>query len=62
MVKKIEFRCKGCGKLLAETDGNTDIVCPRCSGMNKLNIKTGYIVFVSRKMRSRTTSSGVRFS
>lgn len=60
--KKIEFRCKGCEKLLAVTDGNSDIVCPRCGGMNKLNIETKHIVFISRKMRNRTTSSGMRFS
>lgn len=59
---KMEFRCKGCGKLLAKTDGNSDIVCSRCGGMNKLKIKTGSITFISRKMRNRTTSSGMRFS
>lgn len=59
---KIEFRCKGCDKLLAVTDGNTNIVCPRCSGMNKLNIETKKVTFISRSMRNRTTSSGVSFS
>ena len=58
-TEKIEFRCKGCDKLLAVTDGNTNIVCPRCSGMNKLNIETRKITFVSRSMRNRKTSSGV---
>ncbi len=61
-VEKIEFRCKGCDKLLAVTDGNTNIVCPRCSGMNKLNIKTRNISFIPRNMRNRTTSSCVNFS
>lgn len=60
--KKTEFRCKGCGKLLAMTDGNADIVCPRCGGLNKLNVETKNIVFISRKTRNRTTSSGMRFS
>lgn len=61
-VEKIDFRCKGCDKLLAVTDGNTNIVCPRCSGMNKLNIETGKIKFIPRNMRNRTTASGVNFS
>lgn len=58
---KIEFRCEGCGKMLGNTDGNTDIVCPRCGGMNKLNIATNKITFISKKMRHRTTSSVTRF-
>lgn len=61
-TEKIEFRCKGCDKLLAVTDGNTNIVCPRCSGMNKLNIETRKITFISRGMRNRKASSGVSFS
>lgn len=54
-AEKIEFRCKGCGKLLAVTDGNANIVCPRCSGMNKLSIQTRKIEFIPRNMRSRKT-------
>lgn len=61
MTGKKEFRCEGCKKLLANTDGNTDIVCPRCGGLNKLNVGTMQITFISRKMRQRTTSSGTRF-
>lgn len=61
MENKIEFRCKGCGKMLGVTDGNTDIVCPRCGGMNKLDIATKKIKFTSKSMRQRKTSSGVRF-
>ena len=60
-MEKIEFRCEGCGKMLGNTDGNTDIVCPRCGGLNKLNIETRKITFISKKMRHRTTSSGTRF-
>lgn len=60
-MKKIVFHCKGCGRLLAHTDGNTEIVCPRCGGLNKLQIKTKKIEFISKDMRSRTTSSGVVF-
>lgn len=62
MENKIEFRCKGCGKMLANTNGDTDIVCPRCGGMNKLSIETKQIAFITRKMRQRTTGSGMRFS
>lgn len=58
---KYEIRCEGCGKKLGCSDGNTDIVCPRCGGMNKLNIRTKQITYISKKMRSRTTSSGVAF-
>lgn len=61
MNGKIEFRCEGCGKMLGNTDGNTDIVCPRCGGLNKLNIATKHVTFISKKMRQRQTSSGVRF-
>ena len=53
-TEKIEFRCKGCDKLLAVTDGNTNIVGPRCSGMNKLNIETRKIKCISRNMRNRS--------
>lgn len=62
MGNKIEFRCEGCGKMLGVTDGNTDIVCPRCGGLNKLNIATRNIMFISKKMRQRQASSGVRFN
>lgn len=61
MANKIEFRCKGCSKLLATTNGDTDIVCPRCGGMNKLSIGTNRIEFTPKRMRQRTTSSGMRF-
>lgn len=60
-MDKVEFRCEGCGKLLGNTDGNTDIACPRCGGLNKLNISTKKVSFISKKMRSRPTSSGMRF-
>ncbi|MDO5540610.1 MAG: Com family DNA-binding transcriptional regulator [Eubacteriales bacterium] len=61
MAGKIEFRCEGCGKMLCNTNGDTDIVCPRCGGMNKLHIETQHIVFIPRKMRQRKSSAGVRF-
>lgn len=61
MGNKIELRCEGCGKLLGNTDGNTDIVCPRCGGLNKLNIATKHVTFISKRMRQRQTSSGVLF-
>ena len=56
-AEKMEFRCKGCAKLLAVTDGNTNIVCPRCGGMNKLNIESKKVTYISREMRVRATSS-----
>lgn len=60
MNPKIEFRCKGCAKMLAYTNGDTDIVCPRCGGMNKLNIETKQIVFTTKKMRQQAMSLGTK--
>ena len=56
---KAAFRCKGCGKLLAKTDGDTTIVCPRCGGVNSLTVETMKIRFVSKS--DRNTSSGHAF-
>jgi phage FluMu protein Com len=61
MDNKIEFRCKNCRKLLCNTDGNTDIVCPRCGGLNDLDIDTRKIRYIPKSER-RESSSGVRFS
>lgn len=59
----IDFRCKKCGRLLGRTDGNTEIACPRCSGINTINILTKEITYQSRlkKQSERTTISGKRF-
>lgn len=35
---KINFRCIGCNKLLAKTDGDTEIKCPRCGIINRLKV------------------------
>ena len=36
---KIKFRCIGCNKLLAKSDGggDTEIKCPRCGIINRLS-------------------------
>lgn len=35
---KINFRCIGCNKLLAKTDGDTEIKCPRCGIINRITV------------------------
>lgn len=50
---KIEFRCEGCRKMLGNTDGNTEIVCPRCGGLNILDIVSKNITFISKKKRKK---------
>lgn len=58
-----KIRCVSCGKLLAETSGDVNIVCPRCGGMNKYNAKIQTIDYTPKKDRKdRATSSGVTFS
>ena len=59
-MEKIDFRCVSCGKLLAKTDGNTEIKCPRCGAINKLNALTGKIDCQETKSR-HVTSSGMTF-
>lgn len=59
--KKVEFRCKGCGKLLGSVAGDCDIVCSRCGGLNKFDYKSGLVKFFSKNLRNRKTSSGVTF-
>lgn len=60
-MEKVEFRCASCGRLLAKTDGNTEIKCPRCGAINKYNAETGKIEFIPRS-RQRVTASGLTFS
>lgn len=38
---KIHFRCIGCNKLLAKTDGDAEIKCPRCGMINRLSVSDG---------------------
>ena len=61
MQKKIDMRCVSCGKLLAKTDGNTEIVCPRCGSMNRYDAKTNTIDCEPKRNRMRTSSSGMTF-
>lgn len=62
MADKTEFRCAYCGKLLAKTDGNTDIKCPRCGSMNCFDAASGEINCIPRKdAKHRITSSGMTF-
>lgn len=62
MGKMQVFRCVGCGKMLARTDGNTEIVCPRCGDLNRYDAETRKIEHTPKKDRhDRVTSSGVTF-
>jgi len=60
--KKFELRCKGCGRLLGNVAGDSDIVCPRCGGLNKFSYGSGLVKFFSKNLRSRKTSAGVTYS
>ena len=61
-MKMWDFRCVGCGKKLAETNGDTAIVCPRCGDLNRYNAKTHRIEHIPRKERKdRVTASGATF-
>ena len=48
-MKNFEMRCGSCGKLLAKTNGNTEIVCPRCGAMNTYDPKTNTVDCKQRK-------------
>ena len=61
MAEKIEFRCACCGKLLAKTNGDTDIKCPRCGSMNYFNAASGDVKYTPKLRKERTHSSGVVF-
>lgn len=54
------MRCVSCGKLLAKTDGNTEIVCPRCGALNRYDPKTRTID-CEPKRSHRNSSSGMTF-
>lgn len=64
MPNYYDFRCTQCNKLLGKVEGNTEILCPRCGGINELDIETKEIKYTSklRKANDRASSSGVRFS
>ena len=61
MTEKIEFRCASCGKLLAKTNGDTDIKCPRCGAMNMYDAVTGKVKYTPKTLKDRSQSSGVTF-
>ena len=58
--RKKDMRCVSCGKLLAKTDGNTEIVCPRCGAMNRYDAETNTIDCEPRR-RMRTSSASTTF-
>ena len=60
MPNYYDFRCTQCNKLLGKVEGNTEILCPRCGGINELDIKTKEIKYTSklRKANDRASSSG----
>ena len=36
-----ECRCSKCKRLLAKVDGRAEIVCPRCSELNLIDVSRG---------------------
>ena len=60
MKDKTDFRCGNCGRLLARTDGNTEIKCPRCGALNQYNAETGKVLSVPKE-KQRVSSSGMAF-
>lgn len=62
MAGVIDFRCKHCGRLLAKTDGNTEIKCPRCGAINRYSASDNTIECEPKeKSDQRSTSSGMTF-
>jgi phage FluMu protein Com len=61
MSKMIDIRCPICDRLLAKTDGNLEIKCPKagCRAIVRYNKETGEIK--AYKEPARDTSSGKRF-
>ena len=51
MKEKREIRCAACNRMLATTNGDTDIVCRRCGGLNQYNAETGKIVYIPKSQR-----------
>lgn len=58
-----EFRCKKCDRLLGKVDGDAEIVCVRCGGINTYHRKSGEVTYISRlrKQSERQVISGKRF-
>jgi len=61
MKKMKDFRCAGCRKLLARTNGDTEVKCPRCGALNTYNSETGKVELSVPGRSERTTSSGIVF-
>jgi len=60
-MKIAEFRCADCGRLLAKTNGDTEIKCPRCGAINRYIVASGKVECIP-KTQHRTTSSGASFT
>lgn len=60
-MEKMDFRCSHCGRLLARTNGDTEIKCPRCGAINLLTASTGDIKCIPKDQQRRVTSSGMTF-
>lgn len=69
MTGVVDFRCANCGRLLAKTDGNTEIKCPRCGAINKYDPVSDTIECSPKEAdpskhpnkAERSTSSGMTF-
>lgn len=61
MAEVIDFRCANCGRLLAKTDGNTEIKCPRCGAINTYCAADNTIKCSPKDKAERSTSSGMTF-
>jgi phage FluMu protein Com len=48
MSNYFDFRCKQCNKLLGRVAGDSEIACPRCSGLNKLSFDSKSISFTPK--------------
>jgi len=60
-MKIAEFRCANCGRLLAKTNGDTEIKCPRCGAINRYIAVSGKVEYIP-KAQHRVTSSGATFT
>lgn len=60
-MKKVEFRCVSCGRLLAKVAGDTEIKCPRCGAINKYSAETGQTQCIPKDKQGRITSSGMTY-
>lgn len=57
-MEKKELRCANCNRLLAKTNGDTEVVCIRCGYLNIYNAKTGKVECSPKR---RVSSSGVQY-